>query len=147
MKLLTHNMLACHIRGVKNNYPFIIEAVKIENIDADYNPGKNDGDTLMLLHPLTNLRPSWLAADFLRHIFPRINWPAFIQGATQLKCQDGLPAEASEGMLQDDSFLQKFHHALLEVKLEEGYLVCPETGRKFPVDKGIPNLLLTEDEC
>ena len=34
-----------------------------------------------------------------------------------------------------------------QVKLEEGALICPESGRKFPVSKGIPNLLLTEDEC
>lgn len=34
-----------------------------------------------------------------------------------------------------------------QVTLEEGALCCPETGRKFPVNKGIPNLLLTEDEC
>lgn len=65
----------------------------------------------------------------------------------QLKCEEGLPEQASEEMLQDDGFLQKFHHALLEVTLEEGALVCPETGRKFIVSKGIPNLLLTEDEC
>lgn len=39
MKLLTHNMLACHIKGVKNNYPFLIEAGKVEVQDADYNPG------------------------------------------------------------------------------------------------------------
>jgi multifunctional methyltransferase subunit TRM112 len=32
------------------------------------------------------------------------------------------------------------------VTLEEGALVCPETGRKFPVAKGIPNMLLTEEE-
>jgi hypothetical protein len=25
-------------------------------------------------------------------------------------------------------------------------LTCPETGRKFPVTKGIPNMLLHEDE-
>ena len=25
-------------------------------------------------------------------------------------------------------------------------LVCPETGRKFPVTDGIPNMLLNEDE-
>ncbi len=41
MKLLTHNMLACHIRGVKNNFPFLIEAIKVEQIDADYNPGRS----------------------------------------------------------------------------------------------------------
>lgn len=123
MKLLTHNMLACHIRGVKNNFPFIIEVVKVEEVDADYNP------------------------DFLKHMFSRIQWPAFLQGAQQMGCGEGLPEQATEAMLEDDAFLQKFHHALLEVKLEEGFLVCPETGRRFPVSKGIPNLLLNEDEC
>jgi uncharacterized protein YbaR (Trm112 family) len=33
-----------------------------------------------------------------------------------------------------------------QVCLEEGNLVCPETGRRFPVAKGIPNMLLNEDE-
>ncbi|KAG1680207.1 hypothetical protein FOA52_000321 [Chlamydomonas sp. UWO 241] len=123
MKLLTHNMLACHIKGVKNNYPFLIEAVNVETRDADYNP------------------------DFLKHIFPRIVWPAFMEGARALKCEAGLPDVATPEMLEDNDFLQKFHHALLEVVLEEGALVCPETGRKFLVNKGIPNLLLQEDEC
>jgi hypothetical protein len=39
MKLLTHNMLACHIKGVKNNYPFKIEAKKVEEREAEFNPG------------------------------------------------------------------------------------------------------------
>ena len=34
----------------------------------------------------------------------------------------------------------------LQVELLEGNLICPETGRKFPVTNGIPNMLLTEDE-
>ena len=55
--------------------------------------------------------------------------------------------QATEADLQDDDFLQKLHHALLEVHLEEGALVCPETGRRFTVNNGIPNLLLNEDEC
>jgi len=60
----------------------------------------------------------------------------------------GLPDSVTEEMLQDDdAFLQLYHHALLELTLEEGALICPETGRKFPVTKGIPNLLLHEDEC
>ena len=29
MKLLTHNMLACHIKGVKENQPFIIEVCDV----------------------------------------------------------------------------------------------------------------------
>ena len=57
-----------------------------------------------------------------------------------------LPEEVTEDMLHDDEFLRSFHHALLELVLQEGALVCPETGRKFVVQKGIPNLLLNEDE-
>lgn len=41
---------------------------------------------------------------------------------------DDLPESVSEDMLEDDDFLKKLHHALLEVHLEEGALVCPETG-------------------
>jgi len=34
----------------------------------------------------------------------------------------------------------------LQVEVKEGYLVCPETGRQFPITNGIPNMLLNEDE-
>lgn len=122
MKLITHNMLQCHIKGVKNGYPFKIEAEKVETREMDYDP------------------------DFLRHIFPRIQWNALRQGAESLGISPPLPEVVTEEMLKDDEFLKAFHHALLEVHLEEGALVCPETGRKFPVSQGIPNLLLQEDE-
>ncbi|KAF6258929.1 hypothetical protein COO60DRAFT_1270426 [Scenedesmus sp. NREL 46B-D3] len=131
MKLLTHNFLQCHIKGVKQGYPLKIEAVKIDERDADFDPGQQQAVT---------------AAYFLRSMFKRIDWKAFLQGAQALSCAEGLPEAVSEELLQDDAFLQRFHHALLEVCLEEGSLVCPETGRRFPVAKGIPNMLLNEDE-
>jgi hypothetical protein len=34
-------MLACHIKGVKNNFPFLIEVTKVETCDAEYDPGWN----------------------------------------------------------------------------------------------------------
>jgi hypothetical protein len=40
MKLLTHNFLQCHIKGVENGYPLKIEAVKIDERDADFDPGQ-----------------------------------------------------------------------------------------------------------
>jgi hypothetical protein len=40
MKLLTHNMLSCHIKGVKDGYPFEIEATKITEREADFDPGE-----------------------------------------------------------------------------------------------------------
>lgn len=123
MKLLTHNLLACHMKGVKNGYPFKIEAIKVAEVEADFDP------------------------DFLRQMFGKIIWSAFLEGARSLGCAEGLPEEATAEMLDDEDFQKAFHHALLEVKLEEGALICPETGRRFPVIKGIPNLLLNEDEC
>jgi len=57
-----------------------------------------------------------------------------------------LPDALTDALLEDDDVIQRLHHALLEVHLEEGALVCPETGRRFPVSRGIPNMLLNEDE-
>ena len=34
----------------------------------------------------------------------------------------------------------------LQVEVIEGELVCPESGRKFPITNGIPNMLLLEHE-
>ena len=34
----------------------------------------------------------------------------------------------------------------VQIEVVEGDLECPETGRKFPVTEGIPNMLLREDE-
>ena len=36
--------------------------------------------------------------------------------------------------------------AHVQVEVVEGDLQCPESGRKFPVTEGIPNMLLREDE-
>ena len=33
----------------------------------------------------------------------------------------------------DEEFLKAFHHALLEVHVKEGYLICPDSGRRFPI--------------
>eukprot|EP00244_Chara_vulgaris_P010344 TRINITY_DN4731_c0_g1_i2.p3 TRINITY_DN4731_c0_g1~~TRINITY_DN4731_c0_g1_i2.p3 ORF type:complete len:123 (+),score=25.52 TRINITY_DN4731_c0_g1_i2:436-804(+) len=121
MRLLTHNMLTCNVKGVTKGYPLKIEAVRLEKKEAEFNQ------------------------DFLRRIFPKLDWKALYETALSLDL-DELPEQAEPSMLEDEAFLQKLHHVLLEVNLEEGALVCPETGRRFPVSKGIPNMLLNEDE-
>ncbi|KAL8462440.1 hypothetical protein ACS0TY_033458 [Phlomoides rotata] len=77
-----------------------------------------------------------LYTDFLKNMFVKIEWNALVEASKTLGYSE-LPENAESGMLSVDEFLQKFHHALLELHLEEGALVCPETGRKFPVSKGI----------
>ena len=39
MRLVTHNMLKCNIKGVENGYPLTILVEKMEIIAMDYNPG------------------------------------------------------------------------------------------------------------
>lgn len=121
MRLLTHNMLSSNIKGVTNGFPLRIEAEKVVEKEVELN------------------------TDFLRNMFAKIEWKALVEASRTLGYAE-LPDSAEFSMLESDEFLQRFHHALLELHLEEGALVCPETGRKFPVNKGIPNMLLHEDE-
>ncbi|XP_015934805.1 multifunctional methyltransferase subunit TRM112 homolog A [Arachis duranensis] len=81
----------------------------------------------------------------MRKMFEKVEWKAFLEASRSMGYAQ-LPEEVDSGMLESDEFLSRFHHALLELHLEEGALVCPETGRRFPVNKGIPNMLLHEDE-
>jgi multifunctional methyltransferase subunit TRM112 len=121
MRLFTHNMLSSNIKGVANGFPLRIEVDQVVEKQVDFNP------------------------DFLRNMFPKLEWKALVDAARTMGYTE-LPEEADSSMLESEELLRKLHHALLELHLEEGALVCPETGRKFPVNKGIPNMLLHEDE-
>ncbi len=57
-----------------------------------------------------------------------------------------LPAELPSQWERDEAFLRKMHLVLHDVLVDEGTLVCPESGREFPVERGIPNMLLHDDE-
>ena len=46
----------------------------------------------------------------------------------------------------DEELLKKLHMVLLDIHIVEGHLICPDTGRRFKVSNGIPNMILHEDE-
>ena len=69
-----------------------------------------------------------------------------VQAAQELGQATDLPKELAENYESDQEFLKKAHHVLMEIEIINGDLVCPETGRRFPVSDGIPNMLLNEDE-
>ena len=58
-----------------------------------------------------------------------------------------LPPQLTEDMVNDVTFMQALYHVLMNVHLVKGVLTCPETGREFTVQDGIPNMMLDEDEC
>jgi len=104
-----------------NGYPLKIVANEKREVEADFN------------------------AKFLVHMLPKMEWSAFVAAAKDIGV-DNIPGEIPDDAASDEEFLKAFHHALLEVHVEEGTLICPESGRKFPISKGIPNMLLNEDE-
>ncbi|CCM00303.1 uncharacterized protein FIBRA_02333 [Fibroporia radiculosa] len=120
VRLITHNLLACHAKGcTSNNFPLQFKDIQIELREAEFNP------------------------DFLRGFIPRIEWGALTDAARQLG-DTSLPSEPPD--MLDDDFLQKLHHVLLEIHVEEGAMVCPNCGHVYPISNGIPNMLLAEHE-
>lgn len=76
MKLLTHNMLACPIKGVKQGFPFAIEP-RVERTEVDGEVGEER-------HWEVSTQEVDFDPEFLRHIFPRIDWPALRTAAASL---------------------------------------------------------------
>jgi len=123
MKLITHNVLSSKgIKGVKSGYPLKIEAKDVKVCEAEFNP------------------------EFIARVIPRLDWSVIVKAATELGHASDLPSDLAENYENDQDFLKKVHHVLMEIDIINGDLVCPETGRKFPVSDGIPNMLLNEDE-
>ncbi|CAD6217041.1 unnamed protein product [Miscanthus lutarioriparius] len=130
MRLLTHNMLASNVRGATTGYPLTLEVTKWCTKEVELN------------------------ADFIRGLLPKIDWRALVAatralGLPELLPEDQPPEEEifAEGAADvEGSAIRRIHHALLEVHVQEGSLVCPDTSRCFPINKGIPNMMLHEDE-
>ncbi|KAH9985223.1 Trm112p-domain-containing protein [Russula vinacea] len=61
VRLITHNLLACHAKGcTSNNFPLKLTNVTLALREADFNP------------------------DFLRGFLPRIEWDALIQASREI---------------------------------------------------------------
>ena len=119
MRLLTHNTLKCAAKEVKTGYPLQIEIVNMEVRESTFNP------------------------EFINHILPSMEWSAILVAAEAVG-MPGLPVELDPEYLNDNSFLEAMHHLLLDIHILEGFLICPETDRRFPIKNGIPNMNLPE---
>lgn len=78
----------------------------------------------------------------------RVDYDVLRKAVKQVGVDIQLPARMDLDRLNndDDEMLQQLHHTLLEVHVEEGNFICPESGRRFPISKGIANMLLHADE-
>ncbi|KAK5642730.1 hypothetical protein RI129_008897 [Pyrocoelia pectoralis] len=123
MKLITHNMLTSKcMKGVTVGYPLKIQAVDVKTTEVDFNP------------------------EFISRLIPKVDWNVLCSAAESIGYLEDLPKEVTENYENNVDFLKKAHRVLLEIDIINGELICPETGRKFPINNGIPNMLLNEDE-
>ncbi|XP_013976686.1 multifunctional methyltransferase subunit TRM112-like protein isoform X1 [Canis lupus familiaris] len=163
MKLLTHNLLSSHVRGVgPRGFPLRLQATEVRINPVEFNP------------------------DFVARMIPKVEWAALLEAAEtvrtlpharvhlpgewgggewshrQPRARGGTPGDdlglcpqlhlvevpkgPIEGYEHDEKFLRQMHHVLLEVDVLEGTLQCPESGRLFPISRGIPNMLLSDEE-
>ncbi|XP_022166174.1 multifunctional methyltransferase subunit TRM112-like protein [Myzus persicae] len=123
MKLLTHNLLSSKsLKGVKVGYPLRIVAKDVKISESEFNK------------------------EFVKKIIPKLDWKVFINAAVQIGHSNDLSDELIDDYEDDEEYLKKVHHVLMEVEIINGELICPETERVFPISAGIPNLLLNENE-
>jgi len=115
-------MLTSHVKGVTKGYPLVIKATEVKVNEVEFNP------------------------QFVSRMIPKLEWSALVQAAGELDQLQDLPTDLIPDYEKNEEFLKKVHRVLLEVEVIEGCLQCPESGREFPISRGVPNMLLNEDE-
>ena len=121
-----------HRRSTEKGYPLNIEVAELQ------------------------VEESAVDKQFLLKLLPKINYPALTSAVKEIAhhCEPPLPAIPEEldvsdvdGLRNmDDATVSSLYRVLFDVYLVEGFLICPDTGRRFPVKQRIPNMILHEDE-
>ncbi|XP_069750003.1 multifunctional methyltransferase subunit TRM112-like protein isoform X2 [Narcine bancroftii] len=91
MKLLTHNLLSSHVRGVTRGFPLLLQASEVKINNVDYNQ------------------------EFITRMIPKMEWNALVEAAESIGHGNDLPQELSPELQTNEDFLQKVHHVLLEI--------------------------------
>lgn len=131
MRLLTHNYLQSNVKGTEKGYPLLIEPTKLEYEESPFNP------------------------DFVKALLPKINYEGLLFAQRQIaeKFASDLSNEFQMPELPetlddnvDETVLKNLHDVMFDIHVVEGALICPDTGRRFMINMGIPNMILHEDE-
>ena len=125
MKLSTHNLLVCNKNTCINNeknYPLTIKASKVNTVKSDFDEEKT------------------------KLFFDKMNKKALNEGCKDLNISKFDLEKIKEEQMQDKNVLEYLHNILFEVEIEEGNLVCANCGREYMIKRGIPDMVLKDDE-
>jgi len=129
VRLITHNLLACNAKtcSAPTNFPLRFEQVqRVEIKEAELNK------------------------EFIKGFLNKLDFDALLYASRALgeaALPDSFPLEFFQNPdgISDEVFAA-LHHALLEIHVQEGNMVCPSCGHIFVIKDGIPNMLLAEHE-
>lgn len=116
MRILTYNTLKCPAKDVVNGYPLKLEIIEFDIIESELNK------------------------TFLINIIPTLHWDCIIVAAEAIGLKD-IPSVFDNELLKDQNFLLAMHNLLLDIHITKGFLVCPESDRRFPIENGIPVMM------
>ena len=125
MKLSTHNLLVCNKKTCINNeknYPLIIKASKVNTVKSDFDEEKT------------------------KVFFDKMDKKALNEGCKDLNISKFDLEKMTEEQMKDKNVLEYLHNILFEVEVEEGNLVCANCGREYMIKRGIPDMVLKDDE-
>ncbi|XP_049849219.1 multifunctional methyltransferase subunit TRM112-like protein [Schistocerca gregaria] len=119
MRLVIHNMLTCNVKTCQtNNFPLKIVASAIDYVESEYNH------------------------EYIVNLLPKLEWNALVEAAKDVNAN--IPSTFPEN--PSEEFLRNLYKLLHNVHIIEGSLKCPNCHRQFPITRGIPNMLLNENE-
>ena len=125
MTLSTDNLLMCNKKTCidnEKNYPLIIKAVKVNTVKSEFDEEKT------------------------KVFFDKMDKRALNQGCKDLNISKFDLEKMTEEQLQDKDVLEYLHNILFEVEIEDGNLVCANCGREYMIKRGIPDMVLKDDE-
>lgn len=147
-------MLVCNKKGcTENNFPLKIVAKQIDKREFEFQPD--------FIKRMINAL-SWPAiVSAAKDVCIFINLQ-FLANSSKLNFN--VPTELPANATEDEALLKNLHEVLNEVliylvgywrmeyslspqvQVTTGDLVCPNCGRAYQIENGIPNMLLNEDE-
>ena len=88
-----------------------------------------------------------------RMVLDKVNYEALVTAVAEIRVTGlvtelpEIPSERpEESALEEGAVLEALHVVLFNLHVIEGALICPDTGRRFPIKDGIPNMILHADE-
>ena len=115
MRFLTHNSLRSRAKGAAGEQP-------LEIIVSDFEIDESESDI-----------------DFIKHILPTLDWNGVVLAAKSINFT--VPEVYDSSLAEDEDFLKLLYNLLIDVHVVTGTLKCTETGKIFPIENRIPNLM------